>query len=531
MKTLNASAIERLPSASRLVLGCCAAGLAMGLTYLVPPLRAFPLLLAFPSVVLTAWFLGMAGAVGCAFTDIVLVDSFLTKSQIRFSIGSAPEFLRLAVFLVLSLLLGWAIRRLAEQRAELRNHDLQQSLILAETERRLADERVRAAEALRDRDEVLQIALRANGMGLWVWDEVKSTMHRSDEIFRMVGCEPGSFGQDADMWLSFVHPEDIDGLKEAFEQARSNGRDYHHQYRVRWPDGSLHWLESQGKCQLDSKGRVVRMVGVMADVTHRKLSEEAMLRAEKLAVAGRLAASVAHEINNPLEAVANLLYLITLTETAEDARTHASRALEELMRVSLIAQSTLKFHRQVGTPKMTRLSEIVDAVLALFRGKLTALEIAVEVRTEREVEIACVPSETQQIIANLVANAIEAMPRDGRLLVWLRPSRDWLDRKKEGMRVTVCDSGVGMDRATMRRIFEPFFTTKIETGTGLGMWVVAELLERHQGSMRVRSSQRPGASGTVFSVFFPIGDVALAAGSAEDSAAEVQEAATNSPFR
>ena len=284
-------------------------------------------------------------------------------------------------------------------------------------------------------------------------------------------------------------------------------------------DGSVHWLESDGKCQRDAQGRVTRIVGVMTDITHRKRTEEAILRAEKLAVAGRLAASVAHEINNPLEAIANMLYLITMTESTEETRRLATDALSELMRISLIAQSTLKFHRQTGTPKITILSEVLESVLALFRGRLQAQEITVDVQSGREVPIACMPSETQQIFANLVANAIEAMQGKGRLLIRLRPSRDWRKPTVEGMRVSVCDSGAGIEREAIFRIFEPFFTTKIETGTGLGLWVVAQLVERHNGRVRVRSSQRPGASGTVFSVFLPIGDAAGTASFPNDSEA------------
>jgi PAS domain S-box-containing protein len=411
------------------------------------------------------------------------------------------------------------MRRLSQQREELVNQELKQKLILAETERRLAEEWARASEALRDRDDVLQIALRASGVGLWVWDLQDNHVHRSDEIFRMVGREPGSFDSDPDLWLSFIHPDDVEGLKEAMEIAHSGARDYHRQYRVIWPDGSVHWLESDGKCQRDAQGRVTRIVGVMTDITHRKRTEEAILRAEKLAVAGRLAASVAHEINNPLEAIANMLYLITMTESTEETRRLATDALSELMRISLIAQSTLKFHRQTGTPKITILSEILESVLALFRGRLQAQEITVDVQSGREVPIACMPSETQQIFANLVANAIEAMQGKGRLLIRLRPSRDWRKPTVEGMRVSVCDSGAGIERDAICRIFEPFFTTKIETGTGLGLWVVAQLVERHNGWVRVRSSQRPGASGTVFSVFLPIGDAAGTASFPNDSEA------------
>jgi two-component system CheB/CheR fusion protein len=114
------------------------------------------------------------------------------------------------------------------------------------------------------------------------------------------------------------------------------------------------------------------------------------------------------------------------------------------------------------------------------------------------------PSEAQQIFANLMANAIEATPRGGRVVVRLKPSRDWRDRTVPGMRVIFADSGTGVDRATIRRMFEPFFTTKIETGTGLGLWVVAQLVERHSGQIRVYSRQRGGPSGTVFSVFLPL---------------------------
>jgi two-component system CheB/CheR fusion protein len=291
---------------------------------------------------------------------------------------------------------------------------------------------------------------------------------------------------------------------------RDSDADYQDQYRVLWPDGSVRWVESRGKCQRDHEGNAIRVVGVISDITLRRQTDEAMLRAEKLAIVGRLAATVAHEINNPLAAVANLLFLITLSENADDTQTYARTAMDELMRVSLITQQTLKFNRQGGTPRETKLSELVDAVLALFRGKLRATQIAAEVRAEQETSVVCLPGEAQQIFANLVSNAIEAMPNKGRLVIRLRSSRDWRDHRTTGMRVTFCDSGVGMDRTTMRRIFEPFFTTKTETGTGLGMWVVAQLLERQHGHIRVWSTRRLGRSGTAFSVFLPFTGVPAA---------------------
>ena len=519
----------RLPLLVRFLLGCFIAIGAMAMTSEIAPLRSFPLLLAFPTVILAAWFLGMWGAVGCALTDVVLVDVFLTSTQSRLGTGNVFQELRFGMFVLITLLMGWSVRRLAQQKAELASQELKSQLVIAEAERRLAEERARAGEQLRYRDDVLQVALKASGMGLWVWDLEKDVVHRSDEVYRIVGCEPGAYGSDPDAWQLFVHPDDIPNIKATFARIRMDGSDYRMQFRVRALDGSMQWLESQGKCQVNGEGKVVRILGVLANINRRKQADEALLRAEKLAVAGRLAASVAHEINNPMEAVANMLYLISMTDSVEEARTQASSALEELMRIALVAQSTLKFHRETGSPKATLLSEIMDSVLTMFRGKLRSMEIAVDLKAERERQIHCMLSETQQIFANLIANAIEAMERSDRLSIRIRPSRDWRQRSTPGMRVTICDTGGGIDRATVRRIFEPFFTTKTETGTGLGLWVVAQLLERHKGSVRVWSSQRPGASGTAFSVFLPFGDAAEDQGSTDGREATTAEQPQSKP--
>ncbi len=503
MRFPNAIVMDRQSWLTRLLLGIVAAVASITLTYEIAPLRAFPLLIAFPTVILSAWFFGMAGSFGCAITGAILVDVFLTKAQFRFSIGFAQQEERLALFLVLSTLVGVLIRRWAEQRAELRSQELRKSLILAQAQKQMAEERARAGEALRDRDAALQIALHASGMGLWTWDVQRSVLQWSDEMYRIIGYSRGEIEASNEVWFNAIHLDDVGEIKADMERVLAVGESFHKQFRVVLPDGSIRWIEGQGRCQRDSRGRASWLMGVVTDVTRRKHAEEAMLRAEKLAVAGRLAASVAHEINNPLESVTNLLYLITLSGTAEEAHAHARIALDELLRVSMITQSTLKFHRQEGLPKITMLSEVVEGVLAMFRPKLNMAGIKVEVRAVHEVAIACMPGEAQQIFTNLVSNAIEAMLGPGRLLIGLRRSRDWRNRSTEGMRVTICDSGVGMDRATMRRIFEPFFTTKSETGTGLGMWVVLQLIERHHGSIRVWSTQRPGASGTAFSIFLP----------------------------
>jgi PAS domain S-box-containing protein len=508
MRIPSAAEVERLPWTLRSSMGCLMACLAQLLTDTIPPLHAFPVALSFPAIILSAWFLGMMGGLTCTLAEAVLIGLSLAKTQQRFPNGNVPEGVPLAIFLAASALLGWALRRLARQRTQLKTQELRQRLIVAQAEHKLAEERARTSETLRGRDEMLQTALESNGMGLWVQDYEQNISHWSDEVYRIAGREPGSIDPGFDSWSAWLHPEDKEGVKKTLTQARENGKNYQQQYRILWPDGSVRWIESQGRCQCDSEGRVTRMMGVLADVTHRKLTEEVMLRTEKLAVAGRLAAAVAHEINNPLEAVGNLLYLISTAETSEAVRAHARQALDELMRVSLIAQQTLKFHRQPGAPAVTRLSEVVAVVLSLFRPKLRSTGIAAHVRAVREEGVECMPSEMHQVFANLVSNAIDAMPQGGELVIRLRPSRDWRDGRTAGMRVTFSDTGMGMNRTTKRRIFEPFFTTKTDTGTGLGLWVVAQLIERRHGGVRVWSSQRKGGSGTAFSVFLPFGDAA-----------------------
>jgi PAS domain S-box-containing protein len=522
LKIPIARKLEQLPSTLRALLGVCAAALPLAISYGIAPLRTFPLLLAIPTVILACWFLDLAGGLVCALTDAVLVELYLTSAQTRFLLGDIGEVLRMPLFIITSVSIGWALRRLAVQRNEIERQELQQQLILADAERRLAEERAHATEALRDRDQMLRISLEANGMGFWVWDLQHGRVYWSDEMFRLGGREPGSVEPTFEAWIELILEEDQARVVEARKQTCETGKDYHEQYRVCWRDGSVHWIESQGKCLRDDEGKVLRVVGVLADVTPRRRAEEAMLRAEKLAVAGRLAASVAHEINNPLEAVSNLLFLITLTDATDVAKQHAQAALDQLMRVSMITQQTLKFHRQSGSPMTTRLSDVVETVKALFQARLAANEITLQIQAKDEREVNCMPSEAQQIFANLMSNAIEATPRGGRILVRLKPSHHW-SNGAPGMRVTFADSGTGVDRATIRRMFEPFFTTKTETGTGLGLWVVAQLVDRHNGQICVYSRQRGGQSGTVFSVFLPLNHENVAAHSSALRLAKVRE--------
>ncbi|HUN83954.1 MAG TPA: ATP-binding protein [Terracidiphilus sp.] len=251
----------------------------------------------------------------------------------------------------------------------------------------------------------------------------------------------------------------------------------------------------------------VRWVGVIVmDASERKRSEEALRRSEKLAATGRLAASISHEINNPLEAITNLLFLLrNFCSLEEQAQRYVAMAEHEARRISEITQQTLRFYRQSTSPARTNMGELLDSVLSLFQVRLNTLGIRVERKYDPAMDLFCFAGEVRQVIANLVGNAIDATSGGGRLIIRARRSRNWKDRRHKGVRITVADTGTGIERELRHRIFEAFFTTKEETGTGLGLWVSHEIILKHQGLVHLRS--RDGASGcptgTVFQIFFP----------------------------
>ena len=252
----------------------------------------------------------------------------------------------------------------------------------------------------------------------------------------------------------------------------------------------------------------VRWVGaIVVEATERKRAEEALRKTEKLAAAGRLAASIAHEINNPLEAVTNLLYLLRHQPSLDvEATGYADLAQQEISRVAEMTQQTLRFYRQSTLPAVANIAELLESVLALYMGRLFVQQIEVSRKIGPDVDLYCFSGELRQVFANLIGNAIDAMAQGGHLWLSVRRSRSWVDGTP-GIRLFVADNGGGMTQATRLRIFEPFFTTKEATGTGLGLWVSGEIIGKHNATVRVVSRPAGAAngrqSGTVFMLFFP----------------------------
>jgi len=253
----------------------------------------------------------------------------------------------------------------------------------------------------------------------------------------------------------------------------------------------------------DESGRIVGAAKIARDITQQKKTERALRTSERLASVGRLAATIAHEINNPLEAVTNLVYLAKEEADGGDLRDYLVAAEEELSRISHLTKQTLGFYRDTKEAATIRIGPMLGPLIAVFAGR--ARNKAVEIRTEiaSDPEVYAVAGEMRQLITNLLSNSIDAVSRTGRIRMRVSAATEWSGRRRSGVRLTVADSGVGIPPEIRSRLFEPFFTTKKDVGTGLGLWVCKGIVERHHGSIRVKSSTRSGHSWTVFTVFLP----------------------------
>lgn len=252
----------------------------------------------------------------------------------------------------------------------------------------------------------------------------------------------------------------------------------------------------------EADGSVSGIIVLGVDVTERKQAERALIQNEKLAAVGRLAASIAHEINNPLEAVTNLLYLANESRAMEEARKYLQLADSELRRAAAITTQTLRFHRQSSDPVALRGEDVLESMVSLFQGRILNAQVVV-IRRALPARVAiCFDGEIRQVLGNLFSNALDAMRANDRLVVGSREGVEWVSGRR-GLLLTIADSGTGMPPEVRARIFEPFFTTKGIGGTGLGLWITRDIVRRHHGTLRVRSSQRPGSSGTVFRIFLP----------------------------
>lgn len=263
---------------------------------------------------------------------------------------------------------------------------------------------------------------------------------------------------------------------------------------------------SLSAAQVSALESLARQIMQLFEARQRLIENEraakALMQSEKLAAVGRLAASMAHEINNPLEAVTNLLYLARARSNDPEVQEWLEQADQELRRVAILANQTLRFHKQASRPCAVDCLSLFSTVLNVYEARLKNFGIAVEKRKRANEPVICFEGDIRQVLSNIVTNAIDAMPLGGRLLVRSRTATNWQTGQK-GLGLTVADTGTGIDVETQRRMFEAFFSTKGIGGSGLGLWISAEIMHRHQGSISIKSSTKTGQSGTVIYLFLP----------------------------
>jgi PAS domain S-box-containing protein len=267
-------------------------------------------------------------------------------------------------------------------------------------------------------------------------------------------------------------------------------------------DGKNHTIRWEIHPWGDSGVETGGIIIIMEDITEHKQAEEALIRSEKLAATGRLAATMAHEINNPLAAVMNTLYLARTNAQSAAVREYLEVAEEELKRIAHITRQSLGFYREAAAPARVRVHEVLDSAVDLLNRKVKAKQVTIEQEGDANIEITCVPGELRQVFTNLLSNSLDAVPHAGVIRMRVSRSRPGGDGQS-WVRVTVADSGPGIAADVLPHVFEPFFTTKHTAGTGLGLWVSRQIVEKHGGAIRVHSRTHGPRRGTTFCVVLP----------------------------
>ena len=351
--------------------------------------------------------------------------------------------------------------------------------------------------SLQMRTDFLMKAQQASNSVAWMFNTQDSHIRWAEggaEIFGSPFSEISTAGPP----ILLVMEEDRDQVEKAFEQAIRIGEALQVEFRVRWPNGDVHWLESRGT-RSASHAHIWR--GVTVDITDRKNAEFALVRSEKLAAIGRLSATIAHEINNPLEAITNLLYLASGDPQLQpQTRSYLEVANQELVRLGNIAQRTLNFARSKPANGPASLVEIVESVVTMFHARCNLRGGEIRLGQKLDLRVRVPVDDLRQIFINIISNACDALPVPNGCVE--------IDIAKEGefAVISISDNGIGIPTEHLNRIFEPFFTTKEDVGTGIGLWITKEMIEKSGGLITVHNDNLHAGFQTMFRVTFPVAD-------------------------
>jgi len=346
----------------------------------------------------------------------------------------------------------------------------------------------REAKLRRAEDQYRRIVETTND-GVWLLDRNFRTSFVNRRMAEML-----EYTQDEMLGRSlfdFLFPEDVARKQADLERRKRGLRDVFYN-RCRRKDGSEMWALVSANPVFDDSGEFSGVLAMLSDVTQLRKAEETLRRNEKLITASRLAATIAHEINNPLAALTNVLFLMR-TDNNPD---YLKMAEDQLARINNIARQTLGFYRNAPDPAWLNLTDVIAGVLAAFRGKVRSRGVEIETSYRSKAEINGYANELGQVFGNLIGNALDAMSSGGKLRIRTASYR-------HGLRATIADNGRGIDRENLDKVFQPFFTANKEFGTGLGLWLTREIVQKHGGTIRVRSSTDSQRHGTVFMIWLP----------------------------
>ena len=367
------------------------------------------------------------------------------------------------------------------------------------------DQQKRTDSNLQRSDVRFRRLIEHSTVGMIIGDFEGGITYANSAILNLLGYTPEEVAAGALRWHEITPAEFSADDEKAMEELRATGTASSYQKSLRAKDGRLlPFLVGATMIPSPRSGDASSEIAVfVTDLSTQKLAEAALIQSEKLAAVGRLAASISHEINNPLEAITNLLYLARRSSgIPADVAAFLDKADQELQRVTQISIQTLRFHRQSTKPRLITSEELLGPTLALYHGRISNSNIHLELQHRGANPIVCYEGDIRQVLNNLIGNAIDAMRSGGRLIVRTANAR----LRHSGIpaiRITIADTGHGIPPSVMRRMYEPFYTTKGMNGTGLGLWISRGIVEKHRGQIQTRSRLSNGYGGTVFSLVLP----------------------------
>lgn len=416
------------------------------------------------------------------------------------------EKLRSAILVLSALGLQELRTRLAEIQGALARTSAMESKRLAQS---LSDVHDRLAatlqrtlhlgEELHRQQERLDLARRISGIGFWEYDTDSHVLSLSVQAGKIFGFSEAEREIPLAALLQRVDPADRSAVQAAYCTAPEVQSEPNIQFRLVDANGRTCWIENRGTLvpRSDAVQAGVAIIGLSLDITQRVKTEESLIRSERLVAAARLAASVAHEINNPLEALGNLIYLARIEANSETRQQYLGDAEGELSRISSVARQTLGFYRDVNRPVIFDLCQevrqVVDVLGSQPQSTANKMQLCLP---ENPAPVHGWPGEIKQVVTNLIINSVRASDNGGSISVRVRS-------RGNSHFLLVADRGHGIAAENLSSIFEPFFSTRTESGNGLGLWVTRQIVEKHGGTIRVRSSTVPEHHGAVFQIRLP----------------------------